>query len=689
MKNRAADAELLALRAEVAQLRLLADNVPVAIAYYESAGFTCRFANRGYATMFGRDERSIVGLSLEQVIGTEAARLIQPQVDAVLQQRRGASYERQLSVADGSVRWIDVHLLPDLDADGQPVGAFVLITDITRHRHAELALRDSEERLAKFLHASAEGIVFHEGGVITDVNPPALALVGYTLHEMRGQPALDFVAPDQRERVAAVMNAGDELSYETAVMHRDGTRLPVEFIVRTMRHQGQHLRMTIVRDLRDRLAARARIDYLAHHDALTGLPNRGAFIERVEALLPTAVARGHTLALLFIDLDHFKRVNDSLGHLAGDALLQTVARRITGTLRSGDLVSRFGGDEFVVLLAGSTPAAAVLEVADKLLGAIGAPVQVEGAAISVTPSIGVAMFPRDGASPELLIKHADTAMYHAKAKGRAQCRFFEPAMAEAAYTALAMESQLARAVREGEFVLHYQPQFSLANGALLGCEALIRWAHPEQGLLGPDAFIALAESNRLILPIGQWVLRQALHDARRWQAQGLASTAVAVNLSTLQFQAPDFVESVERVLADAGVDGTLLELELTERMLMDDLHAVRAALQRLKSLGVGIAVDDFGTGYTSLGHLKSLPLDRLKIDRSFVKDLPDDPGSAGIARAIIQMARSLGLRTVAEGVETVAQRGWMRAHGCHEIQGDLEARPMPADVYAAWLQARR
>ncbi len=381
-------------------------------------------------------------------------------------------------------------------------------------------------------------------------------------------------------------------------------------------------------------------------------------------------------------------MNDSLGHLAGDALLQTVAQRITDALRVGDLVSRFGGDEFVVLLAGGPQPAAVLEVADKLLAAVGAPVELEGASISVTPSIGAAMFPRDGSTTDDLIKHADTAMYHAKAKGRATCRFFEPAMAEAAYAELAMESRLAQAIREREFVLHYQPQFNLADGALVSCEALIRWAHPERGLIGPDDFIPVAESRRLILPIGDWVLREALRQARRWRDDGLPALPVAVNLSTVQFQAAGFVESVQRVLAEEGVEGRLLELELTERMLMDDMPAVQQALRRLKAMGVRIAVDDFGTGYTSLVHLKNLPIDRLKIDRSFVKDLPADAGSAAIARAIIQMAHSLGMRTVAEGVETAAQRAWMQQQGCDELQGDLDARPMPAAEFGAWLRAR-
>ena len=680
--------EIVALRAELDQFRLLANNVPVAIAYFERSGFTCRFANLGYATMFGRDEQSIIGLTFAEIIGEAAAALIRPQVDAILRERRAASYERQLPDPDGGTRWIDVNLLPHLGADGEPAGAFVLISDITRHRRAEAALRESEERLAKFLHASAEGIVFHRDGIVTDANPPLLALFGYTLSELLGRPALDFVAPDQRERVASVMAASAELSYETALLHKDGTRVPVEFIVRTMQHQGERLRMTIVRDLRDRIEARSRIHYLAHHDALTGLPNRSAFIEHIEALIPHAEANERMLALLFIDLDHFKRVNDSLGHLVGDALLQTVAERITSTLRAGDLVSRFGGDEFVVLLAGNTPPAAVLEVANKLLLSVGAPVELESASISVTPSIGVALFPHDGRTPDELIKHADTAMYHAKARGRATCRFFEPAMAAAADAELALESRLAQAIREQEFVLHFQPQFALRDGALVGVEALIRWQHPERGLLAPDVFIHVAESRRLMLPIGQWVLREALRQACRWRDAGLAVVPVAVNLSTTQFQAAGFVESVERALAEAGAGGELLELELTERMLMDDAAGARETLARLKALGVRVAVDDFGTGYTSLGHLKDWPVDRLKIDRSFIEGLPGDRASAAIAGAIVQMARGLGMRTVAEGVETPAQRDWVHANGCDELQGDVMARPMTAAEIEGWLRLR-
>jgi diguanylate cyclase (GGDEF)-like protein/PAS domain S-box-containing protein len=638
--------------------------------------------------MFGLDQQSILGRTVAQIIGEPAAQLIQPRVDHVISTMEAVRYERQLPGADGQTRYIEVHLLPHTDDTGTTVGAFVLIADITRHRRAEAALRDSEERLAKFMHASAEGIAFHQGGFITDVNPPLLQMLGYTLEELVGRHALDFVAVDARDRVAQVMAAGEETRYDTAVIHKDGSRVPVEFIVRTMLVQGRAQRMTIVRDIRPRLETQARIHHLAHHDALTDLPNRAAFTERADDLLARARTEGRPLALLFLDLDHFKRVNDSLGHPVGDMLLQNVAGRITATLREADLVSRFGGDEFVLLLHGEASEAAVAEVAARLLAAVGAPLDVEGSAISVTPSIGVALFPAHGQSAAELIKHADTAMYRAKARGRAGYEFFHPQMAEAARAELAMESRLLQAVRDGEFVLHYQPQLRVTDGALVGVEALIRWAHPERGLVGPDAFIPLAEARRLTLPIGQWVLNTALAHAVRWQREGHLRVPMAVNISPLQFQGPGFVASIEKALDDAGASGAMLELEITERMLMQDASDVLSVLLRLRGLGVRVAVDDFGTGYTSLRNLQRLPVDRLKIDRSFVDGMPADGGSAAIVQSIIQLGRGLGLQVLAEGVATVAQRDLLVAQGCDVQQGRLQLEPQPAEAFEAWLRAR-
>ncbi len=678
-----------AAQARATLFRLLADNVPVLIAYYERDGWRCRFANKQYARTFGLDERSILGRSVSEVIGAEATEQIRPYIDQVLSESRTASYERKLRGPDGAPRWIEVTLVPHVGDDGSTViAAFVLISDITKHRLAERAVRESEERLAKFMQASAEGIVFHRDGVITDANPPICQLTGFAIDEIVGRRTLEFIAPDQVGKVTAVMQSGQETSYESVLIDQRGQRIPVEFIVRTMLRNGESMRMTIVRDIRDRHAAQARIHHLAHHDALTGLPNRMSFMERLEPLVSGALAAESRLALLFIDLDHFKRVNDSLGHLVGDTLLRVVSQRITSCLRATDVVARFGGDEFVVLLPGMSAAQRgdVEEVAQKLLAAIGVEVDAEGRPITVTPSIGIALFPGDGASPDELVKHADSAMYLAKARGRANYQFFDPDMATSAYAALVVEGQLSQALARGEFELYFQPQVRARDGVLIGAEALMRWNHPERGLLKPDEFIPVAEQQRLMLPIGTWVLKEAVRCAQRWQAMGLGVDLVAVNLSTVQFQSAGFVEAVAALLPP-GV-GRLIELELTERMLMDDLPAVKARLTQLKALGLRISVDDFGTGYSSLGHLKVLPIDKLKIDRSFIHDLPEERDSAAIARAIIQMGLSLGLTVIAEGVETEAQRAFLATQGCDELQGTLISAPLSVVAFEAWVAAR-
>ncbi len=682
-----------AMHSQSELFRLLADNVPALVAYYRLDDLRCQFANKAYSQRFGGSEQSVVGQTLAQIIGERSALEIEPQIERFQATRRPVSYEREMTGRDGRRRWIEVSLLPHLDEHEQALGAFVLISDITHHREVEFALRESEERLAKFMQASIEGIVFHRDGVIVDVNPPMCRMLGYTLSELLGHQTIEFVAPEHVAQAAAVITSGEETSYESVLVGKQGQRVPVEIIARMMLRNGEPLRMTIVRDIRDRRAAQARIRHLAHHDALTGLPNRTSFMELLQVSMLGARKQRTRIALLFIDLDHFKRVNDSLGHLAGDTLLRTVATRIVGNLRTTDIVARFGGDEFMVLLPGMPTDASqrsdVEEVARKLLAAIEAPVDAEGRPISVTSSIGIALYPGDGEAPMELVEHADSAMYRAKVRGRANAQFFDPVMATAAYAALVMEGQLAQALERGEFELYFQPQVRAADGVPIGAEALIRWNHPERGLLLPDQFIPVAEQRRLMLPIGQWVLQEAVRCATRWQAMGLNVAPVAVNLSTVQFHSIGFIDAVAQVLPPDGVSEGLIELELTERTLMDDLAAVKQRLLRLKALGLRISVDDFGTGYSSLAHLKALPIDKVKIDRSFVEDLPDNHDSAAITRAIIQMGRSLGMMVIAEGVETVAQRDFLAAQHCDELQGMLISPPLPLARFEAWMAERR
>jgi len=679
----------LSTRLKAAQFQVLADNVPALIAYYELEDHRCQFANRRYAANFGWDEQSIVGLTAQEIVGERGWQQIKPFIDEVVRERHMVSYERELTGPEGSHQFIEVEVLPHLSPqDGELLGAFVRVTDITKHRLAERAVRESEERLQKFMQASAEGIVFHRDGLVLDVNPPLAALLGYTRDELLGRMTTEFVAPDSVGQVMNTIASEGDRNYESAVIHRNGSRIPVELLTREITLNGEKLRFVVVRDIRDRIAAQARIHHLAHHDALTGLPNRLAFVEQLEQLAASHRSDEASMALLFIDLDHFKRVNDSLGHLAGDTLLQTVASRITGCLRASDRVARFGGDEFMVLLTGASDRTVVEQVANKLLEVVEAPLEAAGRPISVSPSIGVALFPEHGRTPAELIQHADAAMYLAKARGRANVQFFEPALARAAYDALVMEGQLAQAIDAQAFVLHFQPQLRARDGVIVGAEALLRWQHPERGLLMPDAFIPVAEQRRLMLPIGQWALEQSLAAVKHWRAGGL-DAPVAVNLSTMQFQQHGFVESLARMLDQHQVPGHWLELELTERMLMDDLGEVQKRLREIKALGVQIAVDDFGTGYSSLGHLKELPIDKVKIDRSFVQDLPHDRDAVAITQAIIQLARSLGLAVIAEGVENEAQQRFLADLGCDEWQGLIVSAPLPAAALEAWAETRR
>lgn len=674
---------------EAARFRLLADSVPVLIALYQRDDYRCLYANRRYAQTFGQTPESVVGRTVAEVIGSDAAAQIQPQVDRVVQRRETVNYERVLQGPDGQSQWIEVNLLPHVDSQGQVQGAFVLISDITKHRRAEAALRESEARLEKFLLATVEGIVFHRAGYITDVNQPLCALIGYGKKELLGRFVLDFVTESERVRVGQVMRDAQELRYESQLVHRSGEVIPVELIARTMVVNGEKLRMNVVRDIRDRVAAQARIRHLALHDPLTGLMNRSAFLEHLHTALKSARRDRRSLGLLFIDLNNFKRVNDSLGHLEGDRVLVTVAERLRACLRGSDQVARFGGDEFVVLLDHLHGRDDVLVVLQALLNVVEVPVQAHGRALSVTPSIGIALFPEHGDSADLLIQHADTAMYEAKRRGGKEYRFFSPTMAETAYAELVIESQLNDALTRGEFELFFQPQVEPHSARLVGAEALLRWRHPERGLLGPDAFIAVAERSPLMVPLSQWVLREAAIHAKGWHASGLAAVPIAVNLSHVQFRLQGFAEAVRNVLNDVDVPGEWLQLELTERMLMDDLVAARATLESLRALGLSVAVDDFGTGHTALAHLTQLPLDKLKIDQSFVAGLAVERGASAITHAIVQIARGLGLRVGAEGVRDQQQWDLLREWGCDELQGDLVASPMSGSDFEVWLRSRR
>ena len=665
-------------------LRLIADSVPALMAYYEVEHLRCQFANQGYAAYNGHTTSSILGLTVKEAIGDKAWQAIAPHVAKSLRGER-VKYTREQTLPNGELRMIEVNLIPHLDDQQRTLGSFVLITDITERWRADHQVRQSEERMRKFTEATDEAIVFHRDGLITDCNEAMLRLTGYPLHALLGVSIFNFISPEWRAVAHEYTRKGREDPYEVTIRHHDGHTIPVEVVGKTMPQQHADYRIVVVHDITARKQAQARETFIALHDSLTNLPNRHFLMEQLSQVLSLARRRDGRVAVLFMNLDHFKTVNDSLGHQAGDQLLCSVAERLRQGVRDADVVARAGGDEFVVVLTEVQSPGDVTLVADQLLHALQGVFTVDEQALTISPSIGISLFPEHGTTAKALLRCADAAMHYAKESGRGNRQFYTPGMDASALDVLQHERQLRDAITHQQFVLHYQPQICLADGALKGIEALVRWQHPERGLVGPDEFIHFSESRGLITPIGRWVMREACRQLKAWQDQGLAMVPMAVNFSALEFRQRDVAAEIAAVLHETGLAPQYLEIELTESVLMHQTGPVLNTLNTLKALGVGISVDDFGTGYSSLAYLKRYPIDKLKIDRSFVADTPGDADDVAIVTAIIQMGRSLQIQTVAEGVETQAQVDLLTQLGCDLIQGFVVSRPLDAQAAGQWL----
>ncbi|WP_158219769.1 bifunctional diguanylate cyclase/phosphodiesterase [Ideonella sp. A 288] len=600
---------------------------------------------------------------------------------------------------DGTEFPIDVHVV-HLQLGGTTL-ACAMVRDRTACDTALDALFSELERTRVTLNSIGDAVLSTDiNGHVVFLNPVSERLTGYSCAQARGRPVTEvFSLIDATTRatradpVAASMRQDRKLCLPpgTVLVRQDGSEIAIEDSTAPIHNRRGHVDGAVV-VFRDVTAARAQAAALVHsagHDTLTGLPNRTLLNDRLDHAIDMAARRHGQLAVLFLDLDAFKHINDSMGHTVGDELLQSVALRLKASVRLSDTVSRQGGDEFVVLLSEITSAQSAGRSADKIVKALAVPHIVRGQPLTVSVSVGISLYPEDGTTSEKLLQYADLAMYQAKQMGRNTHCFFEHELNNRAVERQSVESELRRALEMHELVLHYQPKFDLASGQVNGVEALIRWLHPTRGLLGPEQFLSVAEDCGLIVPMGRWVLEQACRQARVWLDDGVPFGHVAVNVCALEFRRNDFLQGIATTLSEAGLPARHLELELTEGVLMSDTAASVATLHSLSAMGVSIAVDDFGTGYSSLSYLRRFPIDVLKIDKTFVQDLGTGTGDSAIVHAIIGLGASLSYRVIAEGVETAEQLALLNAQHCGEGQGFLFSRPLTADALAALLRTSR
>ncbi len=617
--------------------------------------------------------------------------------EAIERAGRVTDYPVRLRGPDGRVMECLLSATARYDENGRVVGYQGIIEDVTERVRTERALRESEQKFRSLIENASDTITILDAhGSIVYESPSLERVLGYRPDDLIGRNVFEFVHPDDRDR--AVLQFGRLLGVSGSV-----TRLEVRFLHgrgdwRVLEVVGRNLLddpsiqgiVVNARDVTDRKEAEARLLHDAFHDRLTQLPNRALFVDRMRQALRRARRQDEEpFSVLFLDLDRFKVVNDSLGHTVGDQLLIALARRLESVLRPGDTVARLGGDEFTMLLEGAGRAEAQA-VAERVHEALKRPVQVGSHEIYATMSIGIATVDGTYEHPEELLRDADLAMYRAKEEGRARFAFFDAAMRESAVRQLELETALRRALERGEFEVFYQPIVRLDDGRLYGFEALIRWRHPERGLLLPAEFLPVAEDTGIIVPIGWAVLRSVGETVREWSERfGAAACPVQVNVSAHQMQREDFVNQVRAAIHDTGAPGTLLHLELTESTMMENAERTIATLRELKAMGIGVSIDDFGTGYSSLSYLHRFPTDSVKIDRSFVADMGPLARDSGMVRTIVDLAHDLGMRVVAEGIETEAQVSALRGMRCECGQGFLFARPLSAGDATELLEARR
>lgn len=685
------------LKQSEACFRAMSDDSPLGILMFNPDG-DCLYANPAYRKMSGLAIGEAKGDGWRRNIHPEDADRIMADWQKLIRYSWAFEDEFRFLHADGHTIW--VHVSATVMRNGNHRHGYLqTLTDISEAKSAqsvlaatEEALFEQKERAEVTLNSIGDGVICADtSGHIVYMNPGAERMTGWQSREAMGRrlsEVFNTIEPVQKED-----NEQNEknaiFSRSSLLIRRDGKELPIQSSTSPLRDRTGSLIGTAIvcRDVSETHAMAAKMAHLAQHDFLTDLPNRSLLDDRLGQAISLAHRQRNHLAVLFIDLDHFKHINDTLGHAVGDLLLQTVALRLRTCVRTSDTLCRQGGDEFVVVLSEIDDSEDAAQVASKMLEIFAKPVIVEGHELDIGMSIGISIYPEDGQQADVLIRHADVAMYHAKENGRHNYQFFTPELNVRAIQRHTLKSNLRRAVDRREFALQYQAKIDLQTGRLMGAEALLRWHHPEHGFMSPIQFIPIAEESGMIGLIGQWVIREACSQIQAWHHSGLPLMPISVNISPVEFRNKDFLQNITNILEETRIPPQYLELELTESALLQDAESISSILYSLKDMGVQLTIDDFGTGYSNLSYLKHFPIDTLKIDQSFVHDVTDDMDDATIVRAIVGMAESLKLRTVAEGVETTEHLAFLQALQCNEGQGFFFGRPVYARSFASQLES--